>query len=245
MKSQYTLYDKRIFARQNRENMTPAERELWKQLRRNNLGFRFKPQVIVRGYIVDFYCGAIGLVVEVDGSSHDSKEINAWDDQKEQALRRTRRGILRFTNEDVFDDMPMVLGKILIECEFRQKALARGALKGVGFVSRRASVKGAKKSVVEAVPSASLHNSENSKQQSSLSHRAHVDIPADQRLTPEEIDRIKKRLISLSRQMSFPYEAPMFQRAWEAKLRLATWLRDQQKKSSPALPQSFDEKETA
>jgi very-short-patch-repair endonuclease len=54
-----------------RREMTPFERNLWVQLRASGLGdFHFRCQQIIDGYIVDFYCHAAGLIVEVDGSGH-------------------------------------------------------------------------------------------------------------------------------------------------------------------------------
>ena len=62
-------------ARELRNNMTFAEVLLWKELyRKKFLGLNFDRQKIIGNYIVDFYCPDIGMVVEVDGSSHDCKE---------------------------------------------------------------------------------------------------------------------------------------------------------------------------
>ena len=55
--------------------MTFSEVLLWKELyRKKFLGLNFDRQKIIGNYITDFYCPAIGLVVEVDGNSHDCKE---------------------------------------------------------------------------------------------------------------------------------------------------------------------------
>ena len=58
-------------ARRLRREMTSAERSLWKRLRRRQiLGFRFRRQVPMGRYIVDFVCFESQLVVEVDGGMH-------------------------------------------------------------------------------------------------------------------------------------------------------------------------------
>ena len=58
-------------ARALRRAMTPAERCLWRGLRRTALGVRARPQHVIRGWIVDFYIAAWRLVIEVDGDVHD------------------------------------------------------------------------------------------------------------------------------------------------------------------------------
>src|SRR5258707_1243130 len=51
--------------------MTPAERRLWKALRRNALdGLHFRRQQVIEGYIADFYCDAAKLAIELDGAVH-------------------------------------------------------------------------------------------------------------------------------------------------------------------------------
>jgi very-short-patch-repair endonuclease len=62
-------------ARDLRNNMTFSEVLLWKELyRKKFMGLNFDRQKIIGNYIVDFYCPDIGMVIEIDGSSHDHKE---------------------------------------------------------------------------------------------------------------------------------------------------------------------------
>src|SRR5215207_3725346 len=68
-----------------RREMTPAERRLWQQLRDHRLaGLRFRRQQVVNGFIVDFYCHAAALVVEVDGSVHS--EQAEYDAERDRIL---------------------------------------------------------------------------------------------------------------------------------------------------------------
>src|SRR5271155_3254222 len=60
-------------ARSMRRSPTPAEKRLWQRLRRDRLGARFRSQVAIGTFIVDFYCAARRLVVEVDGPVHDGR----------------------------------------------------------------------------------------------------------------------------------------------------------------------------
>ncbi|MCL2339204.1 MAG: endonuclease domain-containing protein [Proteobacteria bacterium] len=55
--------------------MTLSEVLIWKELyRKKFLGLNFDRQKVIGNYIVDFYCPDIGMVVEIDGDSHDFKE---------------------------------------------------------------------------------------------------------------------------------------------------------------------------
>ncbi|HAT2140613.1 TPA: DUF559 domain-containing protein, partial [Legionella pneumophila] len=54
-------------ARNLRQNSTDAERHLWYHLRANRLGFKFRGQVLIGSYIVDFVCIEKRLIIELDG----------------------------------------------------------------------------------------------------------------------------------------------------------------------------------
>ena len=102
-------------AKELRRNMTPVEKILWDKLRHNHLnGFQFRRQQIIDGYIVDFYCHAKALIVEVDGDIHDHQiEYDA-----ERDAHLTSRGfrILRFSNDEAHHELENVLQKILEAC---------------------------------------------------------------------------------------------------------------------------------
>lgn len=70
----YQPYQRNLIplARANRKQPTPAECLIWLKLLRNRqlAGFKFVRQKPIDGYIVDFYCAALGLVIEIDGDSH-------------------------------------------------------------------------------------------------------------------------------------------------------------------------------
>src|SRR5574341_1072598 len=77
-------------AKELRGGMTEAERMLWERLRGNRLrGFHFRRQQVIDGFIVDFYCHAAGLVVEVDGGVHAQRV--GYDDERDGVL--SRRGL--------------------------------------------------------------------------------------------------------------------------------------------------------
>ena len=91
-----------------RQNMTPSERSLWSELRNNRLdGWHFRRQQIIDGFIVDFYCHKAGLIIEVDGPIHDSQQD--MDAERGAVFLDGGLKILRFTNDQVMNEMPSVL----------------------------------------------------------------------------------------------------------------------------------------
>jgi very-short-patch-repair endonuclease len=106
-------------AKELRREMTPEEALLWQRLWRNQLGgLHFRRQQVIDGFIVDFYCHAAGVVVEVDGPIHREQA----DADRERDFVLTGRGlaILRFTNDEVRGDLPGALAKIQQVCEGRK-----------------------------------------------------------------------------------------------------------------------------
>ena len=99
-----------------RRNMTPAEKRLWTALRANRLqGFHFRRQQIIDGFIVDFYCHAAGLVVEVDGPVHDQQAD--YDAERDRVLSARGLRILRVHNSEVMQDLKDVLARIEAACK--------------------------------------------------------------------------------------------------------------------------------
>jgi very-short-patch-repair endonuclease len=78
-------------AKELRRRMTPEEEVLWKALQANRLGgLHFRRQQIISGFIVDFYCHAAKVIVEVDGIVHE-RQAQA-DRERDQILTATRVG---------------------------------------------------------------------------------------------------------------------------------------------------------
>src|SRR3954447_14578293 len=104
-----------VRAKELRRQMTPAERRLWEQLRSNRLGGNhFRRQQVVGGFIVDFYCHAAALIVEVDGPVH--AERVDYDAERDQILSGLGFRIVRFTNDQVTGAMREVLGRLMQLC---------------------------------------------------------------------------------------------------------------------------------
>jgi len=67
--------------------LTIAERKAWEILRdRRMLGFKFRRQHIIHGFIVDFYCHELKLVLEIDGKGHASPDRVQYDAARTQRL---------------------------------------------------------------------------------------------------------------------------------------------------------------
>ncbi len=102
-------------ARELRREMTPAEKRLWQALRGNKLGGRhFRRQQIIAGYIVDFYCHAADLVIEIDGDIHEYQK--EYDAERNKVLTGLGLKVLHIPNETVLKSLPQVLKTILKEC---------------------------------------------------------------------------------------------------------------------------------
>jgi len=96
-----------------RKNMTEAEKKVWKELRNRNLsGYKFRRQHPVGQYIVDFYCPGRGLIIEIDGGIHNEPEKQEKDQNRQAELDRLGLKVIRFTNEEVRNDMENVMLKI-------------------------------------------------------------------------------------------------------------------------------------
>ncbi|MBS4066307.1 MAG: acetylglutamate kinase [Chitinophagaceae bacterium] len=99
-------------AEELRNRMTPAEESLWRYLHINEWKLKFRRQHPVSNYVVDFYCHAIKLVIELDGGIHDVEEVKRIDAEREQNLKELGLTVLRFKNEEVFQNRKIVLETI-------------------------------------------------------------------------------------------------------------------------------------
>jgi very-short-patch-repair endonuclease len=103
-------------ARAMRKAMTPPEARLWLALRAlRQQGFQFRRQHPLLGYYLDFVCLSRGLVVEVDGASHEGR--GEWDRQRDAALARVGLRTIRIAAVDVRDRLPDVMDFIRRELE--------------------------------------------------------------------------------------------------------------------------------
>ena len=97
-----------------RSNLTPAEAFLWKHLKARQLeGKRFTRQHSIGYYIVDFYCAAEKLIIELDGEVHNNAVAQEKDWKRTCYLENLGYHVIRFENKMVFEKLPSVLQEII------------------------------------------------------------------------------------------------------------------------------------
>jgi len=90
-------------ARELRKSQTPAEKKLWYEYL-SRLDLRFKRQHPIDNYIVDFYCTKLGLVIEIDGSSHNEDPQHDKDKKRTAILEKYGLTVIRFSNDQVLKE---------------------------------------------------------------------------------------------------------------------------------------------
>jgi len=109
-------------AKKLRDNQTNAEIFLWNNLSRIQLkGIRFKRQHPILYFIADFYCHKAKLIIEVDGGYHNVPEQYCYDINRDHELEELGLRVIRFTNEQVFNDIELTLQIIENEISHRIK----------------------------------------------------------------------------------------------------------------------------
>lgn len=94
-------------AKELRRNMTPAERKLWHNCLKT-FPYRVLRQRPIDNFIVDFYCAALRLVIEVDGASHFSEQGLAYNEQRTRILEGYGLKVIRLTNTQVLHEFEAV-----------------------------------------------------------------------------------------------------------------------------------------
>ncbi len=111
-------------AKDLRNHMTKAEKKLWEHVKgKKILNLRFRTQHPIDRFIADFYCHALKLVIEIDGGIHKSKNQSEYDIGREAEIIHWGVKMIRFTNEEIENDMDYVLNKIKTACIDRRTML--------------------------------------------------------------------------------------------------------------------------
>lgn len=96
-----------------REKETNAEKLLWEKLKGNQLeGIKFRRQHPINLYIADFYCHKCRLIIEIDGEYHFSDDQRIKDEERTKMLEFNDLHVIRFTNEEVENNIEYVLQQI-------------------------------------------------------------------------------------------------------------------------------------
>jgi len=117
MKRKLIYYNPRlkILARKLRNDSTKSEIILWQYLKGKKMrGFDFHRQKPIDNYIVDFFCFKLMLAIELDGITHSYEEQIIKDEIKVERLRQIGIYVLRFHDEEIYNDIDDVLNTI--EC---------------------------------------------------------------------------------------------------------------------------------
>ena len=100
------------FAKENRNNMTTAEKILWEELKNSKTGYKFRRQHPIGDYIADFICIKKKLVIEVDGGYHNTMEQQQDDAVRTIDIENMEYSVIRFTNDEVENNTQTVMLKI-------------------------------------------------------------------------------------------------------------------------------------
>jgi very-short-patch-repair endonuclease len=89
------------FARHLRQHKTRTEALVWSLVRRKQLlGLKFRRQHPIGGFVVDFYCPALRLVLELDGDGHSRRDERTYDQTRDSILKGLGYRVVRLRNED-------------------------------------------------------------------------------------------------------------------------------------------------
>ncbi len=98
------------FARENKQPLTESEDILWQAIRNRQLGSKFRRQHPIHSYIADFISLENKLIIEVDGEVHNDRK--EYDDNRTAALNELGFKVIRFSNNEINNDLENVLSKI-------------------------------------------------------------------------------------------------------------------------------------
>ncbi|WP_353171994.1 endonuclease domain-containing protein [Acinetobacter rudis] len=106
-----------IFAKSMRHTATDAEHLMWQILRAKRfMNLKFRRQHVIQPYIVDFYCHEIGLVIELDGSQHNTEDGKEYDAERTKFLEALGLTVVRYWNHDVLGLTDVVLADLWQRC---------------------------------------------------------------------------------------------------------------------------------
>ena len=108
-------------ARTLRSEMSLPEAMLWCELRKRPQGLKFRRQHPAAVYVLDFYCAAARLAIEVDGFAHDSERAAKADAARSHFLRSQRVATLRLPARAVLDNLEGAVARIIEVCRTRVK----------------------------------------------------------------------------------------------------------------------------
>ncbi|WP_038950074.1 MULTISPECIES: endonuclease domain-containing protein [Bradyrhizobium] len=107
---------RRAAAKKLRASTTPHERMLWRALKDLPMdGSHFRRQAPIGPYVVDFFCPAKRLIIELDGGHHNEDDVAARDLERQRWLEHEGYRVVRFWNSEITSDLTAVLERIYVE----------------------------------------------------------------------------------------------------------------------------------
>src|SRR3954467_3286528 len=128
------------FAKRMRGEAPDAEKKMWSILRSRKMsGFKFRRQVPIGGYVVDFHCVKSRLVIELDGGQHADKASVEYDERRTARLNELGVRVIRFWDCDVLKHTDEVAESIwrVLKGRLRTLTLALSRITGRGGRLRR------------------------------------------------------------------------------------------------------------
>ena len=114
---------RRAAAKKLRANTTPHERILWRALKELPIeGSHFRRQAPIGRYVVDFFCPAKRLIIELDGGHHNEDATAARDSERQAWLEQEGYRVIRFWNSDITGNLNAVLEQIYVEVHGAREA---------------------------------------------------------------------------------------------------------------------------
>jgi very-short-patch-repair endonuclease len=177
---------RRATAKKLRSSTTPHERALWRALKELPVsGTHFRRQAPIGPYVVDLFCPAAYLIIELDGGHHNDDETAEQDRARQLWLEREGYRVIRFWNSEIANDLNAVMERIYVELHGGRDAEA------AQLKHQRRS-----KSSAFVLPSSAGGGS------ASVAHSATRDgvgCAADEQVTPPRPLRTKRRFVQSGR----------------------------------------------
>lgn len=100
VRGQWVTPEKLELARHFRKNPTEEEETVWKLLRNRKIkNLKWRRQQVIDGFIADFYCAELNVVLEIDGLIHEDEEVKEYDDYRTSVFESRGIKTYRLKNE--------------------------------------------------------------------------------------------------------------------------------------------------
>ncbi|WOE76285.1 endonuclease domain-containing protein [Alterisphingorhabdus coralli] len=105
--------------------MSLPETILWRELRKRPGGFKYRRQHPAGQYVLDFYCAAAKLAIEIDGQAHNSERAAQTDARRSEFLRSQHVAVLRVPAKAVLENLEGAVMRIVEVCKDRVERLSK------------------------------------------------------------------------------------------------------------------------